>query len=96
MKPVGPGSTTTRTNASRTSTLSSALIVVLLALHVSVLSTPVAAETARDYCATNNYADAGVSNVMQFTKELVTHEYAILNEYKSLHCCAKGYQSIEW
>lgn len=73
--------------------------VLLLLLPVScLLPLSDGAETARDYCATHNYkVDAGVSsNVMQFTKELVTHEYAIVNEYKSLHCCAKGYQSIEW
>lgn len=52
--------------------------------------------SAAHYCATNHFADAMQTNAMQFTKEVVSQEYATLKEYKSLHCCAKGYQSIEW
>lgn len=52
------------------------------------------------YCSTHRFAqaaDATSNNVMQFTKEVVSMEYTTLrDEYKSLHCCARGYQSIEW
>lgn len=51
---------------------------------------------AIDYCQLNLFDKSINSTVMQLTKEAVTHEYAILNEFKSLHCCAKGYRSIEW
>lgn len=51
---------------------------------------------AIDYCQLNLFDKSINSTVMQLTKEAVTKEYAILNEFKSLHCCAKGYRSIEW
>lgn len=47
-----------------------------------------------DYCSTNKFINDG--NTMGFTKEPSTSEYAILGKFKGLHCCAKGYRSIEW
>lgn len=51
---------------------------------------------AADHCATHHFAGAGATAGMQFTKEVASKEYAQSQEYKSLHCCARGYQSIEW
>lgn len=51
---------------------------------------------AIDYCQLNRFEQSINSTVMQFTKEAVNSEYAVLNEFKSIHCCAKGYRSIEW
>ncbi|XP_055676833.1 fibroblast growth factor receptor 3-like [Lutzomyia longipalpis] len=47
-----------------------------------------------DHCSSHlfNINDTSI----QFTKEVVNHEYAVLGQFKSLHCCAKGYRSIEW
>ncbi|KAB0797551.1 hypothetical protein PPYR_09559 [Photinus pyralis] len=47
-----------------------------------------------DYCSTNKLI--GIGNIMGFTKEPSKSEYAILGQFKGLHCCAKGYRSIEW
>lgn len=51
---------------------------------------------ALDHCALNNYRNTWNSTHMQYTREPVNREYAILDQFKSLHCCAKNYLSIEW
>ncbi|KAK4878947.1 hypothetical protein RN001_007093 [Aquatica leii] len=47
-----------------------------------------------DYCLTNLFNTDG--NSMEFTKEPSRAEFAITGSFKGLHCCAKGYRSIEW
>uniref|UniRef100_A0A6B2EK16 Putative x-linked interleukin-1 receptor accessory protein-like 2 n=1 Tax=Phlebotomus kandelakii TaxID=1109342 RepID=A0A6B2EK16_9DIPT len=47
-----------------------------------------------DHCSSHLFTGNDTST--QFTKEVVNHEYAVLNQFKGLHCCAKGYRSIEW
>lgn len=49
-----------------------------------------------DHCDKEHLPKALVTNNLQFTKEFVTKEFAIAKKFKSLHCCAKGYRSIEW
>lgn len=49
-----------------------------------------------DHCSSRKFASAFNTTYMQFTKEIVSEEYAIEGEFKNLHCCAKGYRSIEW
>lgn len=49
-----------------------------------------------DHCKDRKFASAFNTTYMQFTKEIVSQEYAIEGEFKNLHCCAKGYRSIEW
>lgn len=48
------------------------------------------------YCSNHTYESSINTTHMQFTKEVVTQEYAIEGDFKGLHCCAKGYRSIEW
>lgn len=50
----------------------------------------------RDQCNDNLFESSLSTQYMQFTKETVSEEYAIEGEFKNLHCCAKGYRSIEW
>jgi len=49
-----------------------------------------------DHCTTHAFANSHNTSFMQFTKETVSQEYAIEGQFKSLHCCAKRYTSIEW
>ncbi|XP_066253857.1 single Ig IL-1-related receptor-like [Euwallacea similis] len=48
-----------------------------------------------DYCSLNTFED-DVGGLMHFTKEPTNEEFAIVGKFKGLHCCAKGYKSIEW
>ncbi|KAL0850123.1 hypothetical protein ABMA28_012004 [Loxostege sticticalis] len=62
-------------------------------LTLGVLSVA-AATTAAGYCSVNTLPTN--SSWMQFTKEPVPVEYGFEDKFKSIHCCVKGYRSIEW
>lgn len=47
-----------------------------------------------DFCVMDTLQNN--STWLQFTKELSSREYVVTQKFKSLHCCAKGYRSIEW
>ncbi|CAF4883314.1 unnamed protein product [Pieris macdunnoughi] len=46
------------------------------------------------YCSTNTFPTN--SSWMHFTKEPIPFEYGFQDKFKSIHCCVKGYRSIEW
>nr|XP_032512984.1 uncharacterized protein LOC116766941 [Danaus plexippus plexippus] len=46
------------------------------------------------YCSTNTFPTNTSS--MHFSKEPVPYEYGFQDKFKSIHCCVKGYRSIEW
>uniref|UniRef100_A0A2A4K7Y6 Soluble interferon alpha/beta receptor OPG204 n=1 Tax=Heliothis virescens TaxID=7102 RepID=A0A2A4K7Y6_HELVI len=46
------------------------------------------------YCSVNTFSTN--TTWMQFTKEPVPYEYGFEDKFKSIHCCVKGYRSIEW
>ncbi|XP_026323690.1 uncharacterized protein LOC113232980 [Hyposmocoma kahamanoa] len=46
------------------------------------------------YCSMNTFNDN--SSSMHFTKEPVPLDYGFSDKFKSIHCCVKGYRSIEW
>lgn len=48
----------------------------------------------KDYCSVNKFQDAPIG--LGFTKEVVAMEYANLGAFKAIHCCLRGYRSIEW
>ncbi|XP_014240371.1 uncharacterized protein LOC106661466 [Cimex lectularius] len=62
------------------------LVVLLVAL----------ASAKVDFCEDNQLPSSKKSPTLQFTKEQSVWEYAVDSKFKSLHCCAKGYLSIEW
>lgn len=59
-----------------------------------LLLTVATCTTAAGYCSLNTLA--ANSSWMQFTKEPVPLEYGFEDKFKSIHCCVKGYRSIEW
>ncbi|XP_071443058.1 uncharacterized protein [Hetaerina americana] len=63
---------------------------------VSLVLAAVAGRTLAvvDFCDVHTF-ETDASH-LQFTKELCDWEYALAGKFKSLHCCAKGYRSIEW
>lgn len=75
-----------------TSTISLLTYVSLLLILVINVQTVESLEN----CSHNRFNESLNSTHMQFTKETVSKEYSVLDKFKSLHCCAKGYRSIEW
>lgn len=51
---------------------------------------------AVDYCSSHTFSSSYGTSFMQFTKETVSNEFAVTGQFKALHCCGKGYRSIEW
>lgn len=47
-----------------------------------------------EHCKINSFGNVGRG--LRFTKEIVTTEYANAGSFKALHCCLRGYRSIEW
>lgn len=69
------------------------LSICVLTLFVMIYITKV---SANSFCSDHTFVKSQASTFMQFTKETVSQEYAVDREFKELHCCAKGYRSIEW
>lgn len=67
---------------------------LLCVFFVFVLHSVSGVSCLMDYCSTNTFETN--STWLQLTKEVTTSEYAVVNDFKSLHCCSKGYRSIEW
>ncbi|KAH0544127.1 hypothetical protein KQX54_001240 [Cotesia glomerata] len=47
-----------------------------------------------DYCSAHKFDK--LPGGLRFTKEVVTTEYANIGAFKAVHCCLRGYRSIEW
>ncbi|GJQ70577.1 hypothetical protein Trydic_g22976 [Trypoxylus dichotomus] len=69
-------------------------IVVAPAVFVILMFLSPAVNCIDDYCS-DNLINTNTSH-MQFTKETSGEEFGVVKKFKGLHCCAKGYRSIEW
>lgn len=67
---------------------------IVLALTVTNLFSVPGVSGDEDFCVMDTFHSN--STWLQFTKELSSREYVVEQKFKSLHCCAKGYRSIEW
>lgn len=66
--------------------------VFLLASFLGVLAAD--GNELKDYCSMHKFEN--LPSGLRFTKEVVSTEYANVGSFKSLHCCLRGYRSIEW
>jgi hypothetical protein len=64
------------------------LVVLMLTYHVMY------AENEKRFCEINLFERN--KTTPEFTKEVNTFDYVVIERYKSLSCCAKGYKTIEW
>ncbi|XP_055636745.1 fibroblast growth factor receptor 3-like [Toxorhynchites rutilus septentrionalis] len=69
---------------------------LLVAICLMITTQLFSEARGEDHCSRYRYNNALTTDHMQFTKEIPDLEYGILGQFKSLHCCAKGYRSIEW
>ncbi|XP_046426451.1 single Ig IL-1-related receptor-like [Neodiprion fabricii] len=74
-------------------------VLIAICITVSAWTSWALAEESRDvvlmdYCSVNNFEGLPVG--LGFTKEVVHVEYAKLGAFKAIHCCLRGYRSIEW
>jgi hypothetical protein len=70
------------------------VICIEFALTVASLFSVPGVRGDEDFCVMDTFHSN--STWLQFTKELSSREYAVELKFKSLHCCTKGYRSIEW
>uniref|UniRef100_A0A182YGB9 Uncharacterized protein n=1 Tax=Anopheles stephensi TaxID=30069 RepID=A0A182YGB9_ANOST len=77
---------------SRCAPISSTCWLLLLMCISIVVAVSVSAE---NHCSELRYEHSLNTHHLQFTKEIPDREYGVLKQFKSLHCCGKGYRSIE-
>lgn len=70
--------------------------VIILVVSLVVFANCVNSVAGINHCLEHLYTNSVNTSFMQFTKETISHDYVALGRFKSLHCCAKGYRSIEW
>ncbi|PSN47735.1 hypothetical protein C0J52_04602 [Blattella germanica] len=68
--------------------------VLVFSLFISVHKDITALGKEKNFCSTNLFEN----NVtwLDFTKEVNTIDYVVIERYKELSCCAKNYTKIEW
>ncbi|XP_011496370.1 PREDICTED: interleukin-1 receptor accessory protein-like 1 [Ceratosolen solmsi marchali] len=69
-------------------------VALLLSLTIFVPKTRAEDNELKDYCSMHRFEN--LSSGLRFTKEVVSSEYANVGSFKAIHCCLRGYRSIEW
>lgn len=64
-------------------------------IALSLLTAICQGNELKDYCSMHKFDNLPPGG-LRFTKEVVTTEYANIGAFKALHCCLRGYRSIEW
>lgn len=64
------------------------IVILIFTYHVMCV------ENEKGFCEINLFEKNKTS--LEFTKEINTFDYVVIERYKSLSCCAKGYKTIEW
>ncbi|XP_023711857.1 uncharacterized protein LOC111866811 isoform X2 [Cryptotermes secundus] len=64
------------------------IVILIFTYHVMCV------ENENGFCEINLFEKNKTS--LEFTKEINTFDYVVIERYKSLSCCAKGYNTIEW
>jgi hypothetical protein len=54
------------------------------------------AQDVSAFCREFGRTNASNASGLQVTREISKTDYVIKGKFKSIHCCAKGYRSIEW
>ncbi|XP_065333944.1 interleukin-1 receptor accessory protein-like 1-A [Cloeon dipterum] len=68
-----------------------------VALVLTLLLGPVLAQdNKQEFCTKFHLSATHNASGMQFTREVGQSDFAIEAKFKSIHCCARGYRSIEW
>lgn len=68
--------------------------VVLVLIYCCYIK-PCSGQGIVNYCHQYTFITTNSSR-LQLTREISKRDYAINDKFKSVHCCAKGYRSIEW
>jgi hypothetical protein len=64
------------------------IVIFIFIYHVMCV------KNEKGFCEINLFERNKTS--LEFTKEINTVDYVVIERYKSLSCCAKGYKTIEW
>ncbi|XP_003428128.1 single Ig IL-1-related receptor [Nasonia vitripennis] len=74
--------------------LAATLSTLTTMLLVARIESKVDDNDLKDYCSMHRFEN--LPGGLRFTKEVVSTEYANLLSFKAIHCCLRGYRSIEW
>jgi len=69
------------------------VVALVLALGFAALGAR-AQDDVREFC--REFGLANATSSLQVTREVSKTDFVIEAKFKSIHCCARGYRSIEW
>ncbi|XP_034950251.1 single Ig IL-1-related receptor-like [Chelonus insularis] len=80
--------------ASRSCWILYPFLFLSIAVCITASPPPPRDDELEDYCSAHKFDK--LPGGLRFTKEVVTTEYANVGAFKAIHCCLRGYRSIEW